>query len=77
MKRIELAAAKQMKTLDIVLLGRSVRTSHNPRPKGLHSGMPTGQRYCTLCRSAPTANRSIRFIAFSQSRTGSLPAVVR
>ena len=66
-----------MKTRDVVLPGKLVRTSHKPSPDGRHSGMPTGQRYCTLSKSAPISSRSTRPIAFNHSRTGSLPPAVR
>ena len=38
-------------TRAIRLLGNVLRTSHNPSLNERHSGMPTGQRYCTRIRS--------------------------
>ena len=45
--------------------GKSVRISHNPSLKGLHSGMPVGHRHCARSESRPIAWRSTKGVTLS------------
>ncbi len=50
-----------------------VRTSYNPCPRDLQTGMPMGQPNSTTRISSPIALRSVLPRVFSHSRTGSAP----
>ena len=53
--------------------GKLLLTSHNSRPKGRTSSMPTGHDNSTSLMSSPIAFRASGSSSFNHSRSGSLP----
>ena len=68
--------AMQNMTRAVRLPERLLRTSHSPCPRGRQTGIPTGHPYSAVAMSCPISRRSSGGRAFSQSRTGSVPAGV-